>query len=172
MRDWEYGTEPTWDSFKLITTADFPTDTEPTSPPVSDDSTNAWAGKSVQDVENYVMELEKTGKYRDLNAHHPIILDDHGLIDGTCVLLSRAYQDEPFEELDRFVKTRLPWNETHIMWANLDIANMDFEEYCNQDKGDVGDGWWEYESVGDEDSEKVRELRSAALEALEESGHA
>ena len=156
----------------MITTTTLPAEGGPTHPPITDFAVNEWAGKSLQDVEQFALQHLKGEDDGHLNLTNPVIVDEQGFRYKTCIILERDFQDEPeFIPLDKFKKTRVPWSHTYIMWCNLDIANMNFEEYCDDVKGDVGDGWWEY-NFEDTENEKVQAQRASAIKALEELGFA
>lgn len=136
----------------MITSKTLPSDVSETSPTVIDLPTNDWAGKSVQDVESFALancDWENSkGEWRQL--HNPVIVDKQGMNDGTCILLNRVFdgESEPMHFLDKYYKVRLPWSDTYITWCNLDIAKVNFEESCDEEKGGKGDGWWEYKAPG------------------------
>ncbi|KAF1351379.1 hypothetical protein BDV97DRAFT_369020 [Delphinella strobiligena] len=176
LRDWEYSDEETWDRFELITSKTLPSDVSETAPPVIDLPANKWAGKSVQDVESFALANcdWKNWKGEGRQLHIPVIVDEQGMNDGTCVLLNLVFdgEREPMQFLDRYYRVRLPWAGTYIAWCNLDIANMNFEEFCDEEKGDTGDGWWEYKAPGPYEDGEVARKRAIALKALEKLGHA
>lgn len=155
----------------MITTTTLPPEGDSTHPPVTDFAVNEWAGKTLQDVEKFALQHSKGEDGGHLNLTNPVVVDEQGFRDKTCIILDREYQYEPIMPLDKFRKTRVPWSQTYIMWCNLDISNMDFEEYCDYVKGDVGDGWWEY-NFEDTENEKAQAERASAIKALEELGFA
>ncbi len=58
------------------------------------------------------------------------------------------------------------------MWCNLDIANMNFEEWCDEAQGRDEHGFWQAgERIG-KTPESVREEREQAIKALIEEGKA
>lgn len=184
LRDWEYGEDPSWDTFHLITTNSLPAaDSECTKPPIteSDLSNNIWANKSISDVESFIIsERNKEAKETDLNLDTFVILDEQGVKDGTIILLDSPYNDDEDKKDEKFNKVRLPWEKAYIMWCNLDIANMDFDDFVEEDN--EGE-WFTYsaflphdnddtQKIYDESASQVKEKREKAIADLEEKGMA
>jgi hypothetical protein len=186
LRDWEYGAG---DTFKLVISRNIEEfthipdsggrqdDLNDTVPPVSLDIANEWAGASVEEVEAWCIELDGAGVSRslpELNPYHYIIVDAQGVPDKTCIFGSRATQDEPFAFLEWFEKTRLPWDEAYLVWCNLDIANMGFEDFVEDNESEHRDHWWTFRSVnnGPDLSDENRAKRDAEIEILEREGQA
>lgn len=178
LRDWEYGEDPTWDNFHLTTLTTFPEiDGAFTSPPIteSDLSNNNWTGKSISDVETYILSEPKTNA-RGLNLSTFLILDDQGAKDGTIILLDVPYSEEDGDDdvgivKKRFNKVRVPWEKTYIMWCNLDIANMDFADFVVHEDGDDVE-WWTYTDSGGNEEQAVKDKRNNAIAELEQKGMA
>lgn len=169
LRDWEYGEEPTWDNFQLITTSTLPQGdgTLYTTPSLTGSalSNNEWKEKSISDIETFM--LSEGNKKIGLNLNTFIVLDDQGVEDGTVVLLDRLYDDEEEKLSERFNKVRVPWAKAYIIWCNLDIANMNFEDFVEEEDDDQP-GWWTYMVDEVEEDESVKEKRQNAIEELEQ----
>ncbi|CAJ2510007.1 Uu.00g059070.m01.CDS01 [Anthostomella pinea] len=79
-------------------------------------------------------------------------------------------------EPGEFDKVHVPWDEVYAMMCNLDIGNMDFDDYCADDRfGDFEEQggpwrgkWWTYAGVGEEMSEGVRAKLDEDIRRLEE----
>lgn len=173
LRDWEYGEDPTWDNFHLITTEIIPaTDDDCAKPPITETglSNNIWASRSISDIESFMLRERET-KETGLNLNTFIILDEQGVKDGTIVLLDSPYNGDEEKMEEKFYKVRVPWAKAYIMWCNLDIANMNFEEFVDEEQGD---DWWTYSVDQDEDTEdeNVKEKRQNAIAELEQNGFA
>ncbi len=178
LRDWEYGEEPTWDNFHLITSKDLPDKPSGTQPPITENdlSNNAWKGRSISDVESHILTEWKTES--ELNPNTFIILDDKGVKDGTLIVLDSIVSDDaddPESDVKRFNKVRVPWEKTYIMWCNLDIANMNFEDFVGDEVPDEAN-WWTYSDwdAGQEteDLKVIKEKRNNAIAELVKDGMA
>lgn len=141
---------------------------------MTDFSVNEWAGKSLHDVEKFLLEhMDQEGV--NLNLSNVVVVDEQSMRDSTCIMTARDCDDEDdFRILDTFKKVRVPWEETYITWCNLEIANMNFEDFCNQDKGDTGDGWWEWgcDMIDDSEKREITEKRDASIKSLATYGYA
>lgn len=137
-----------------------------TEPPVSATFANGWDGAEISEINTFMLD----------NAPDPpgsvhMILDDKGIEDGTVIVAEQRYNDEAEEKTKDFNKMRVPWQEAGCVRANLDIANVGFEEYCDQEKGADEDGFWDY-NVGDADiaSEEDKAKRDGEIEKWETEG--
>lgn len=172
LRDWEYGEEPTWDSFRLIKSKNIPETEEAcvtTTPPISasDLSNNVWTGRSIPDIESFMLDERK--KQVGLNTSTFVVLDDQGVKDGTIILFDSL--DSGDEEMEvKFKKVRVPWEKAYIMWCNLDIANMDFEDFVDDEDCDES-GWRTYKDWDEgqeaDDANVIKEKRNNAIAELE-----
>jgi hypothetical protein len=90
-------------------------------------------------------------------------------------------EDGEFENLDSFVKMRLPWSETYISWCNLSIANVGFDEMGErredgEGEGEVVDGtgaegWHDFDPESSYPlGEKQVKRKEKALKKLEKEG--
>lgn len=183
IRDWEYDS---FDSFKLVNTKDAD-DLEPfeeggsidaTEPPVPIDIENAWAGNSLEDVEEFCLDLDRGSKSG--KGHLYVVVDSQGVRDKTCILGERMieYEKEPITYPERFKKMRLPWDETYLTWCNLEIANMNFEEFTENGDAEYEETltrqWWTYRSVGNgpDLSDENRQKRDTRIEELRRESRA
>lgn len=177
LRDWEYGEDPSWDNFHLIKAEILPETVGQfgTQPPIAENdlSNNIWANKSISDIQSFMLtERGKKNKENELNLNTFVILDEQGVKDGTVVLLDSPYNGDEDKMEERFNKVRVPWKKTYIMWCNLDIANMNFEDFVEDEEGDEVD-WWTYAVDQDEETEEeknVKEKRNSAIAELEQKG--
>lgn len=191
LRDWEYGAG---DAFHLITSRSIK-DTkwdslDRTSPPIDEESSslkNEWVGASLADVEAFCIEVDKSqGKNK---AHQFVVLDEDGVIKAaatkkdekdegaqkTCILAERVidWDSDPIAYPEKFNKARTPWYQTYLVWCNLDIANMSWDEYMAGEEGDE-EGWWVFdgEDGGEYLSEEKREVRAKEIERFKREGKA
>lgn len=165
LRDWEYGEDPTWDNFTLITTAILPEADNASIPPIteSDLANNIWANQTISDIESFM-----------LNKPYAIflVLDEQGAKDGTIILLELADSDENEGKPKKFNKVRVPWERAYIMYCNLEIANMGFDEFVEEQEGDEVE-WWKYKDDQDDElPEEIKEKRHNAITELEQKGMA
>ncbi|KAM0720107.1 hypothetical protein Q7P37_004243 [Cladosporium fusiforme] len=189
IRDWGYGSG---DSFKLVTTKNaYDLDVspinphgrlEPTSPPLDSRFENAWAGASLEDVEAFCLDLKREGPL-PYNASLYIMVDSEGLqaLNGVLGKQASDFEADKFRYLDVYNKMRIPWDQVYMVWCNLDISNMDFEEYTKEieagvdEDGNVGvapGGWFSFEDgFGDDFFVKEdKERRDKEIEQFRQDG--
>jgi hypothetical protein len=165
-----------------------------TSPPLDSSLENAWAGNTIEDVEGFCLDLCRVNE-KDDNGMKPnndgnmfIIVDSQALEKREVVLASRAsiwegHNDDEYVALDKFMKMRVPWEALWTVWINLDLANVNWEEFTEDgytedgDEREIGrdsspeDCWYAYRSSGDEDiSEKDRKRRDDSINRMREKG--
>jgi hypothetical protein len=182
IRDWGYGSG---DSFKLVTTKnaydlDPPVNSpqgrlDATSPPLDSSLENAWAGASLEDVEAFCLDLNRRGPY---NPTLYVVVDSEGLQAHTAILGKQAssYEEDEFRYLGYFMKMRMPQDSVYMVWCNLDISNMDFEDYMQEEDGTSGekpDGWFTFDedTGGGFFSEEDLQRRNREIERLRRAGH-
>lgn len=166
FRDWEFGSG---DSATLVTTRNaYEIGDEETVPPVPADLVNGWAGASIEDVEGFVLDADEAEEAFSLF----LVLDDKGVQDQTVIMAHRHYDDDEDQTTKDFDKARVPWTSAYVMWCNLDIANADWEDYCEQDEDEAGSQWYRFvegsADTGEED--KIAADRAAGIRKLEEEG--
>ena len=174
IRDWEYGMG---DSFALITTSttNSATDIKPTSPPLHSFTNNTWANRSIEAIESFHLALKHSNLY--------VVLDEEGIESQTCILGHQAMVQDPetrtWKRTERFQKSRVPWDELYMTWCNIDVANMDFEDFVRErdteggGRGGDENEWFEYVNHSAEWkdlSEANTKLRDAELERLRVAG--
>lgn len=153
MRDWEES-DGSLDIFKLVTDkAANQNDNKGTSLPLQSTPQNIWTGADLKDIESYCINL-KSGDDAPEAASLFVCLDSAGLETKTCILCSLpdAYYDNPDSVCGRYDKVRVPWDDVYLIWCNLDIANMNFEEFVEEEEGNE-QGWFTYQSIYEDDDE-------------------
>jgi hypothetical protein len=158
---------------------------ETTQPTLDSTFTNAWAGSSLKDVEDFCLDVLHA---EDSGADGPslfVVVDAAGFDGRNAIVVERAIdeEDEDCKSLDSFVKMRIPWEEVNSAWANLSIANISFDELgeLKEDDADdggggeradeeIGDGWHEYEPMGGDLNEKNATKKDKALQRLKDDG--
>ncbi|KAE8373316.1 hypothetical protein BDV26DRAFT_297041 [Aspergillus bertholletiae] len=172
-------------------------------------TTNDFAQKSPHDIYTYLADPQTRIQFRDrdLTASNWLVIDQRGLDSESCLLaeyISPAdweeekekekeaeEEQENDEEEDKKEKgnaiaypyrmCRIPWTRAWAMFCNLDIANMDFEEWVDEERGPVeaDSGAWAWggpfggqdkgydEEDDDEDEEVVRKREMAVRRGVE-----
>ncbi|KAF3760888.1 hypothetical protein M406DRAFT_73347 [Cryphonectria parasitica EP155] len=180
LKDWEYGSG---DRFRIVTSKStdallqclvppphpkpdaipqLPETSAPVPPSLVEE--NEWAGASISDVEAFCLALSQS-ETRSLNYSEVVVLDAEGIDKQTCVLMSRPY------DMDYFEKCRFPWYQTYLIWCNLDIANMDWEDYVGEEPAEGMEERWRTSIVEDQGeflSDENRKLRDKAIRELED----
>ena len=191
LQNWEYNDGES--EFRLITTKNA-YDFEPpagthvldgTLPKLDSTFTNAWAGSSLKDVEEFCLDIVHNSSPSDDSPWLFVVVDSAGFEARTGIVVERATADadEDFKLLDSFVKMRVPWDEVQITWCNLSIANSDFDEMgerretkANGDGGgeadveDEGDGWYDYHTLGADLSDENANRKKKAFQRLKDDG--
>lgn len=171
--DWEFGSGA---RFGMVDTKNayeiedrFSSNTEDPELPgyyTGENFSSPWAGASLQDIEAFCIDAAKTSERKE--PYLFLVLDDQDIQDETVILLQRQMNDA-CELKDSFDKVRMPWQSVYSMWCNLDIANMNFEEFCEGNEADEA-GWWEAnefgKTIGDEMSAENREKKEAERHRL------
>lgn len=175
FRDWEFGSGDRAHLVKTRNAYDLSNPNrhpglEETVPPVPANVSNGWAGASIEDIEGFVIDAEKTEEMFNVI----LILDDKGAADETVIVATRHYDEDEEILLKDFDKARVPWSAAYVMWCNLDIGNMDWESYCEEDRSEGGAGWCRFvEGSANTGAEKgVAAERAAGIKKLAEEGMA
>jgi hypothetical protein len=197
LRDWEYFNDANDGlNFHLVTTKNaYDLELAPGSnhldatPPALDATLdNGWAGATLKDVEGFCLDIIHSGEQNDIAPGLFIVVDAAGFEKREAIICERDVkepdeddEDGEFENLDSFVKMRLPWSETYISWCNLSIANVGFDEMGErredgEGEGEVVDGtgaegWHDFdpESSYPLDEKQVKR-KEKALKKLEKEG--
>ncbi|KAJ7675562.1 hypothetical protein B0H17DRAFT_1080689 [Mycena rosella] len=187
MQDFDYSEYPADSRLMLLTSKEMPSETKATSLPLPEISTNAFAGTSLADVNTFVRShADFNASYKlqgtKLSAAIWLVIDQKGLETSTCLVCEQYYDSgedgENGEGLtDQFRACRIPYEEAWIMMANLDVANMGFEEYVDEDAGKQEDGSWKWKSFPSDskegDAPSAGDIKRAkALQELRDGGYA
>ncbi|KAF2166665.1 hypothetical protein M409DRAFT_54987 [Zasmidium cellare ATCC 36951] len=161
-RDWEFGEEDTWDNFHLVTSRnasyfnqfkDSPRNDLATTKPgdvTVENFSNQWAGTSVRDIEQHILSIDDS-ESDGIDISVFLVIDEQSLQDRTCIMAERyTWNDDvdPWEQRLKgaqkkhydFNKYRAPWDETYIVFVNLSLGNLRFDEYANEDEGTDEEG--------------------------------
>ena len=138
---------------------------------------NVFTGWTPDEIEEFIVERESILKQLYMVYRNWIIIDEKGFETGTCLVCEKYepddYEDEDGEDEDEiplYRMVRIRWVNAWSMHANLDIANMDFEEWMDEEAGIQEDGT--YKQAGwIEGSDNIRpEKREEALKKAREEG--
>ncbi|KAE8153430.1 hypothetical protein BDV25DRAFT_27931 [Aspergillus avenaceus] len=176
LDDYEYGASSSW---VVVHTSEPPITPTASIPPLAipelTSTTNFFAGKAPQDVHAYVQDPATRSLFsdRDLTTYHWVAIDEKGLGEETCLLAQYEEGREPDAdgEVREFKMCRIPWASAWSMFCNLDLANMDFEEWVEEDVGPVEEDFGAWKWVGpfsggsvDEEAVSKRKDRLATAE--------
>ncbi|KAI5364569.1 hypothetical protein Slin15195_G041060 [Septoria linicola] len=136
---------------------------------------NVWAGATIAELTAFCLEAVQKGTKRRCPGLF-LALDEQGVTDETVIVFYQIFDSDieisgpKLTTGDGFKKVRMPWSAAYLMWCNLEIANMNFEEFAdNQEIPDDG-GWYEtgglasYDGL-DEQQHRNREVEIARFES-------
>ncbi|KAJ7349897.1 hypothetical protein B0H14DRAFT_2868963 [Mycena olivaceomarginata] len=185
IQDFEFGQYPEDSEWTLLTSKTLPS-TAPgaTTLPTPDISgNNDFVSQSLAEINTFIRANEAALERIDVSTGDWLIIDQKGLETSTCLVCEQVYYSgedgqEGEEGLSSdFRACRLPYEEAHGMIVNLNLANMDFEEFVDEDAGEQPDGAWKWQSfdpsegapegMAEEDIE-----REKALQELRNGGYA
>ncbi|KAA8647652.1 hypothetical protein EYZ11_004809 [Aspergillus tanneri] len=174
MEDYEYGCDHSWALLRDASLPKNPTIVPASIPPldVNEDTftsaNNSFCGKTADQIHDFIQENESKLSKMDLTVSHWVIIDEKGLEAETCLVCENTEDDEDVEEPYRMA--RLPWSQAWAMFSNLDIANMDFDEWVDEEAMRDEDGAWKW--VGpfseSEDGEIEKKIQLAIEKARRE----
>ncbi|KAJ7034144.1 hypothetical protein C8F04DRAFT_1260146 [Mycena alexandri] len=186
IQDFEFGEYPEDSRWTLITSKQAPSELPPaTVLPIPDISDNAFALSSMTEINTFIRENEDFMFKMGVSSGVWLIIDQKGLETSTCLVCEQIYNPGEDEEggegeagmTSEFRACRLPYEHAWSMICNLDIANMNFEEYVDEGAGEQEDGSWKWmsfdASTKDTEEESAEEVkRAAALKELRDGGYA
>ncbi|KAJ7808740.1 hypothetical protein B0H14DRAFT_3881301 [Mycena olivaceomarginata] len=168
IQDFEYAEYPTSSQWVLLTSAQLPSAAPgPTLLPVArvdfgvgNGGGNAFASKSLAEISAFVDANSDALRKIDVSWAHWVVIDQKGLETSTCLVCkcgSGFDEDEEEEEgegrsTSEFRACRMPYEMALSMVVNLDIANMNFEDFVDEKAGVQEDGVWKWRSFGPSDS--------------------
>jgi hypothetical protein len=146
-----------------------------TSEPPSD---HGFAGFTMDDVYKFIRTNETRLKELNSNVLNWVIIDQHSLESSSCILAQREFDGEEMKYEDRFRAVRLPLTRAWSMYANMDIANMGFEDWIDEDVGLQEDGTYKWigpwPGTNEGENKLDREIdakREACLKIAKDLGH-
>lgn len=182
IQDFEYTVYPDDSTWTLLTSKELPeTPLTATRLPLPDISgTNDFAAMSFVEINTFVRAHETGLKDVDISSYDWLIIDQTGLDTSTCLVCERYYNygEEGGEEgmTDEFRACRIPYEEAWITITNLDVGNMGFEEFVDEDAGMQEDGSWKWRVATPDTHANEKSgsdiKRDEALRELRDSGHA
>ncbi|KAJ7653921.1 hypothetical protein DFH06DRAFT_1092991 [Mycena polygramma] len=180
IQDFEYGDYPDSSEWTLLTSRDLPPMAEKATPlPLPDISSNDFASISLAEINSFLRANEAALKEINVSSADWLIIDQKGLETSTCLVCEQIYsygeeEAEKFEEEEgptkEFRACRIPYEEAWSMMTNLEIANMDFVEWVDENAGVQEDGTWRWKSFEPEtdDSEEPSKHELEREKAMEE----
>ncbi|KAJ6545442.1 hypothetical protein B0H19DRAFT_283947 [Mycena capillaripes] len=186
IHDFQYNEYPATYGWMLLTSKELPTTPPPaTAVPLPDAAStcNEFASMSLEEINTFVRGHEVLLTNVEISKSNWLVIDQTGLETSTCIVCEQFYN--PGEENEgegqegytsEFRACRIPFEEAWNMIVNLDLANMGFEEYVNEEDGVQADGTWKWQSFppdaneGETPSEEEVK-REKALQALRDTGN-
>ncbi|KAF8205973.1 hypothetical protein K438DRAFT_1756705 [Mycena galopus ATCC 62051] len=190
IQDFEFSDPPypEGSQWTVLTSKQLPT-TQPnvTTLPISDLGGNDFASMSLTEINTFVRENEDALKGLEISSGDWLVIDQKGFETSTCLVCEQIYnfgEDEDGQPdgsqeglTSEFRACRIPYEQAHSMVVNLDLANMDFEEWVDEDAGKQEDGAWRWRSFPSGEGETgdgtdpVEIKRAKALQDLKDGGH-
>jgi len=119
-----------------------------------------------------------------LSTSNWLVIDQKGLDTDTCIVCEQYYNSGELEDggdpdsakgfTNKFRACRIAYESAWLMVTNLDIANMGFEDFVDEEAGEQQDGTWKWQPFEGEESDKKSEQevkRDKALQELRDAGH-
>ena len=106
-----------------------------------------------------------------------LIIDQKGIDSSTCLIVEQMVagmdnEDEEIRPTDKFRAVRIPYFEASNIFANLEIGNMDFIDFVDEDAGVQSDGAYKITpDLNPLEDEELKDKQDAALEDLRKQGH-
>jgi hypothetical protein len=183
IQDFQFtdGLESNW---VLLSSSTLPDETpKPTVPPLLDFSDNEFAGSTIEDINKFLRTNEAKLEALNIATLNWVIIDQKGLDTETCLVVEQLfYWDEEKESghhlPDVFRAARVALTFAWPMYANLDISNMGFEDFVDEEAGIQKDGTWKWIGPFPPSNEALERAnreeeakRQKALKALRDLGH-
>ncbi|KAJ7349898.1 hypothetical protein DFH08DRAFT_1079173 [Mycena albidolilacea] len=188
IQDFEYAEYPAGSEWVLLTSAQLPSAAPgPTLLPVTVadfSGGNAFVSMSLAEISAFVDANSDALLKIDVTWAHWVVIDQKGLETSTCLVCkcgSDFDEDEEEEEgggsTSEFQACRMPYEMALSMVVNLDIANMNFEDFVDEKAGVQEDGVWKWRSFdpsdrGTDDMTAEEIKREKALQELRDGGYA
>jgi len=181
IQDFEFTEYPHESTWVLLSSKELPaTRPKTTTLPLPDDAGNDFAGLSFADINSFIRSNEDALRELKLSRLNWLIIDQKGLETFTSLVCEQYYSDGEDgiggEFTNEFRACRVPFEESWIMFANLDVANMGFDDYVDQKAGKQEDGSWKWLGFTPETNATGRESeadvkRKKALKELRDGGY-
>lgn len=127
-------------------------------------------------INDYIRSNEGALQTLSLSAHNWVIIDQECLETFMCIVVDQEYDEEAGTMSNNFKAARIPCTEAWAMYANLDIANMGFEDFVDEETGILEDGVYMWKPMtGSNDAlqktyQEAEAKREAALAQAREAG--
>lgn len=112
----------------------------------------------MENIEAYCLDLKRSDSNEQTGANLFVVIDSEGLENTSRAMASLpdVFQENPGAFRGRYEKVRVPWDDAYLIWCNLEIANMNFEDFV-EDEDDEQD-WFTYQSIYEDDEEHQKSL--------------
>ncbi|KAJ7123549.1 hypothetical protein C8R44DRAFT_620878 [Mycena epipterygia] len=182
IQDFKYSVYPDDNPWTLLTSKELPVTPPKATPlPLADISgANGFVAMSFAEINAFVRTHETGLKDADISSLDWLIIDQVGLETSTCLVCEQYYNygEEGGDEgmTDEFRACRIPYEEAWIMITNLDVGNMGFEDFVDEDAGKQENGSWKWRAFTPDTHAKEKSevdiKRDEALRELRDRGHA
>lgn len=178
LQDFEF-TESLDDSaWILLTSRTLPDETpKPSVPPLTEITDHDLAGATLDEINTFIRSNESALQGLNIATLNWVIIDQKGIETSTCLVVEQVYDPDTSSMSNKYRAARLPYAEAWGMYSNLDIANMDFEDWVDIDAGPQDDGaylWVPFPPSNEalaQDAREAQTKREAALKTLKDLGH-
>lgn len=154
-------------SFKVMrSTDDLSVDLKDvTEPPLRSFENNSFESLTIRQIESTMIKLDPERKG---NTSLFLLLDEQGVRDQTVIVAKRIFGDGGYT--DEYDKARVPWKSVYLMWCNLEVANMGFDDFVDDYEPDGSKGrWFAFRATADDDKDDVEEMEEE-IKKLEKDG--
>lgn len=176
IQNYEYTDNPLEDSsYVLLDSTTLPKEIHSAStPPLSVPCPNDFTNATINEINAFVRSHEPAFKECGLGTTLWLVIDQEGLDNLTCILVEQDHgEDEEgkFKMLDTYKAVRIPCQMVWGTLCNLQLANMGFEDFADEDKGEGEDGLYRYTGVASYVGDEVIKKRNDVLKVMKQLGH-
>ncbi|RJE22181.1 hypothetical protein PHISCL_05467 [Aspergillus sclerotialis] len=189
VHNYEHDSDPDWQLFRDRTIPKKMADIKATTVPIDiggddtlSESNNVFAGWTPDEIEEFIVERESLFKKLRMDNNW-IIIDDKGFETETCLVCENYEPDEDDEdgdeeddeekeenEIPAYRMVRIRWLNAWSMYVNLDIGNMGFEDWMDDEAGIQEDGTYKQAGWIEGSDNDEPEKREEALKKAKEEG--
>ncbi|KAJ7657188.1 hypothetical protein DFH06DRAFT_1090720 [Mycena polygramma] len=184
LQDFEYGDYPASSQWALLSSKDLPAEVVEWTPLPPSMTDNDFASMSLAEINSFIRANESAISRMGVSSEDWLVIDRKGLETSTCLVCEQIYnydedEGEQFGEegmTREFRACRIPYEEASGMVTNIEIANMDFTDWVDDNAGVQEDGSWRWMSfpprtVDTEEATEYEVKREKALAELRDGGY-